>query len=89
MQAAESAADPKHAQPLELWIFIYHVVSMSNNIFAMDLANILHAEDRFFCSAQKFFCDQTMFGNKTFLVVQCLMAVKQQYLNIKIVLFAQ
>jgi hypothetical protein len=48
VQAAESAAHPKNAQPLELWIFFYHVVSMSNNIFAMNLANILHAEDRFF-----------------------------------------
>jgi hypothetical protein len=36
----------------------------SRNIFAMDLANILHAEDRFFCCAQKFFCYQTMFGTK-------------------------
>ena len=40
------------------------VFHLSKNIFAMDLANILHAEDRFFCSAQKFFCYQTMFGTK-------------------------
>ena len=33
--------------------FCYNVVSMSNNIFAMDLANILHAEDRFFSVLHK------------------------------------
>jgi len=59
----------------------YHVVSMSNNIFTMDVANILHAEDRFFSALHKILCNQTMFGNKTLLVVQCLIAVKQQYLK--------
>jgi hypothetical protein len=33
--------------------FCYRVVSMSNNIIAMDVANILHAEDRFFSALHK------------------------------------
>ncbi len=33
--------------------FCDHVVSMSNNIFAMDVASILHAEDRFFSALHK------------------------------------
>ncbi len=70
------------------WV-VERIFHWSKNIFAMDLAKILHAEDRFFCSAQKFFCNNTMFGNKTLLVVRCLIAVKQQYLNIKIALFSQ
>jgi hypothetical protein len=54
---------------------------MSNNIIAMDVANILHAEDRFFSALHKILCNQTMFGNKTLFVVRCLIAVKQQYLK--------
>ena len=55
----------------------------------MDIANILHAEDRFFLLCTKILCNQTMFGNKTILVVRCLIAVKQQYLKIKLLSFAQ
>ena len=65
--------------------FCHRVVSTSNNTFAMDIAKILHAAALiFFRSAQKLILNQTMFGNKTPLVVRCLIAFKQQYLTIKI-----
>ena len=38
----------------------------------------------FVCSAQPYFCNQTVFENKISHVVRCLIAVKQQYLKIKI-----
>ena len=54
----------------------------------MDVANMLHAEDSFFCCAQKILLLPDDVWYKTLLVVRCLIVVKQQYLNIKIALFA-
>jgi Tfp pilus assembly protein PilZ len=57
----------------------------NNDMSAIDIAHIWNAGAlMFLLCTSLFFCDQMMFGNKIFLVVPCLMEVKQQYLKIKI-----
>ncbi len=69
--------------------FCNNVVCVSNNTFATHIANISMQRIDFFLHCTKFVVNQTMFGNKIICVVRCLIAVKQQYLKIRIALFAQ
>jgi hypothetical protein len=59
-------------------IFLYKMLA-NNNTSAMDLATVMHGEALISLLCTKN-CNQTMLGNKTSLVVLCLIAVCLIYL---------